>query len=267
VIDIGDAVDSSATLMDYVSYGLVAKSGNYVGAATVTLDEYLVGLDVFADEEATVILRTRCVEEVCTTIQLNALSGYNVLPGDVLDIEVAFKNRGITTTLETDARLTLPDGTTTTLQLPALATYQTHKVEQNWTVPPTASIGTLQLLWEAAVSRLNTADADVQNNLGSVDLFVGSMPTAVAMGATGLTQDAILINASMSFDEDGGTVSCEFNVPYDDGTRTWDYQRFLSPSCLLNYTWTDDGVYPVEITVVDEERDETVLVLNIIVEN
>jgi len=267
VIDIGDAVDSSATLMDYASHGLVAKSGNYVGAATVTLDEYLVGLDVFADEEATVILRTRCVEEVCTTIQLNALSGYNVLPGDVLDIEVAFKNRGITTTLETDARLTLPDGTTTTLQLPALATYQTHKVEQNWTVPPTASIGTLQLLWEADVSRLNTADADVQNNLGSVDLFVGSMPTAVAMEATGLTQDAILINASTSFDEDGGTVSCEFNVPFDDGTRTWDYQRFLSPSCLLNYTWTDDGVYPVEITVVDEERDETVLVLNITVEN
>ena len=267
VFDIGDAVDSSATQVDYASHGLVAKSGNYVGATTVTLDEYLVGLDVFADEGATVILRTRCVEEVCTTIQLNALSGYNVLPGDVLDIEVAFKNRGITTTLETDARLTLPDGSASTVQLPSLATYQTHKVQQNWTVPLTASIGNLQLLWEADISRLNSADADVQNNLGSVDLFVGSMPTAVAMEATGLTRETILINASNSFDEDGGTVSCTFNVPFDDGTRTWDEQRFVSPSCMLNYTWTDDGVYPVEVTVIDEERDETMLVLNITVEN
>ncbi|MDA0925936.1 MAG: hypothetical protein O3C36_04765, partial [archaeon] len=267
VFDIGDAVDSSATQVDYASHGLVAKSGNYVGATTVTLDEYLVGLDVFADEGATVILRTRCVEVVCTTIQLNALSGYNVLPGDVLDIEVAFKNRGITTTLETDARLTLPDGSASTVQLPSLATYQTHKVQQNWTVPLTASIGNLQLLWEADISRLNSADADVQNNLGSVDLFVGSMPTAVAMEATGLTREAILINASNSFDEDGGTVSCTFNVPFDDGTRTWDEQRFVSPSCMLNYTWTDDGVYPVEVTVIDEERDETMLVLNITVEN
>ncbi len=267
VFDIGDAVDSSATQVDYASHGLVAKSGNYVGATTVTLDEYLVGLDVFADEGATVILRTRCVEVVCTTIQLNALSGYNVLPGDVLDIEVAFKNRGITTTLETDARLTLPDGSASTVQLPSLATYQTHKVQQNWTVPLTASIGNLQLLWEADISRLNSADADVQNNLGSVDLFVGSMPTAVAMEATGLTRETILINASNSFDEDGGTVSCTFNVPFDDGTRTWDEQRFVSPSCMLNYTWTDDGVYPVEVTVIDEERDETMLVLNITVEN
>ena len=89
-IDVGDALDSSATLLDYASHGFVAKSGNKVGAATVTLDQYLVGLDVFADEEAAVILRTRCIEELCTTTQLNALSGYNVLPGDVLDIEVSF---------------------------------------------------------------------------------------------------------------------------------------------------------------------------------
>ena len=36
---------------------------------------------------------------------------------------------------------------------------------------------------------------------------------------------------------------------------------------MLNYTWIDDGVYPVEITVEDEERDETVMILNVTVEN
>ena len=95
-IDIGDAFDSSATQLDYASHGLVAKSSNKVGASTVTLDQYLVGLDVFADEEAAIILRTRCTADACVITQLNALSGFNVLPGDVLDIEVAFNNRGIT---------------------------------------------------------------------------------------------------------------------------------------------------------------------------
>ena len=36
---------------------------------------------------------------------------------------------------------------------------------------------------------------------------------------------------------------------------------------MLNYTWIDDGIYPVEITVEDEERDESVMILNVTVEN
>ena len=262
-IDVGDALDSSATQLDYASHGLVAKSGNKVGAATVTLDQYLVGLDVFADEEATVILRNRSGE----ITPLNALSGYNVLPGDTLDIEVSFNNRGISTSSATDARLTLPDGVATTYQLPALQTYQAHKVNTVWTVPEQTAIGPLQLLWEADVSQVNSADANLQNNLGSVNLFVGRLPTPVAQEAGGLTRDVILINASESFDEDGGDVSCEFLVPFDDGTRIWDYEKVVSPACTLNYTWIDDGVYPVEITVEDEERDTSVMTLNVTVEN
>ena len=50
-----------------------------------------------------------------------------------------------------------------------------------------------------------------------------------------MTQETIFINASESYDEDGGDVSCEFYVPFDDGTRTWDYERIVSPSCVLNY--------------------------------
>jgi hypothetical protein len=266
-IDIGDALDSSATQLDYASHGLVAKAGNKVGATTVTLDQYLVGLDVFADEESAVILRTRCIGDACTIIELNAISGFNVLPGDVLDIEVAFNNRGITTSTATDARLTTPDGVATDVDLPALETYQAYKLFEIWTVPEDAAIGSLQILWEADLGGINTADADLQNNLGAIELFVGRMPTPVATEAIGLTRETILLDASESFDEDGGEVSCEFYVPFDDGTRTWDYERIASPSCLLNYTWIDDGVYPVEITVEDEERDETVLILNVSVEN
>ena len=267
LVDIGDALDSSATQLDYASNGLVAKSGNKVGAATVTLDQYLVGLDVFADEGAAVILRERCIGNVCTITQLNALSGFNVLPGDKLDIEVAFNNRGITTSTTTNARLIMPDGVAITEELPALQTYQAHKMFQRWEVPQNTSIGSLQIEWEADIGRFNTGDADFQNNIGTVELFVGRLPTPVAVEPVGLTQETILIDASESFDEDGGNVSCEFYVPFDDGTRTWDFERIPSPSCMLNYTWIDDGVYPIEITVEDEERDETVMVLNVTVEN
>ena len=61
-------------------------------------------------------------------------------------------------------------------------------------------------------------------------MFVGRTPTPVATEATGLTREVIFVNASGSYDEDGGEVSCEFYVPFDDGTRTWDYERIVSPS-------------------------------------
>ena len=262
-IDIGDALDSSSTQLDYASHGLVAKAGNYVGASTVTLDQYLVGLDVFADEEAAVILRNRSGE----VTPLNALSGYNVLPGDELDIEVSFNNRGITMSTPTDAIITLPNGDTTSLSLPALQTYEVFKVDVDWTVPIDAPIGTLDLRWEADTNGLNTADANPNNNLAVIDLFVGRIPTPQADNATGLTNEVILMDASASFDEDGGDVACEFWIPYDDGTRTWAWERILSPTCILNYSWIDDGIYPVVITVEDEERDVSNMTLEVVVEN
>ena len=145
------------------------------------------------------------------------------MPGDRLDIEVAFNNRGITTSTTTDARLTMPDGVAITEELPPLETYQAYKMYQTWEVPNSTGIGPLQIQWEADTGQLNAADANFQNNIGSIELFVGRLPTPVAPEPIGLTQETILINASASYDEDGGNVSCEFYVPFDDGTRTWDY--------------------------------------------
>lgn len=262
-LDIGDALDSSASQLDYASHGLVARAGNNVGAATVTLDEYLVGLDVFADAEAAVVLRNRSG----SVSSLNALSGYNVLPGDQLDIEVSFNNRGITTSAPSLASLILPDGATTTVTLPALATYEVFKMQANWTVPLDQAIGSLALRWEGDTAGVNTADANPNNNVAVINLFVGRVPTPQAENATGLTNEAILLDASGSFDEDGGEVDCEFKVPFDDGSRTWSWERIVSPTCILNYTWTDDGLYPVVITVEDEERDVTNMTLEVNVMN
>ena len=263
LIDVGDALDSSATQLDYASHGLVAKSGNRVGAATVTLDQYLVGLDVFADEEAAVIVRNRSGD----LTPLNALSGYNVLPGDNLSIEVSFNNRGITTSTATDASVTLPDGTVTEAYLPALETYEVFKMNLNWTVPEGTAIGNLELRWEADNNGVNTADANLQNNIATVNLFVGRVPTPVVANSTGMTNENIVLDATASYDEDGGEVTCEFYVPFDDGTRTWSWERIPSPGCMLNYTWIDDGVYPVVVTVEDEERDSTNVTLGVMIQN
>ena len=147
----------------------MAKSGSYVGAATITLDEYLVGLDLIADEERAVIIRNR--SGVVSTV--SSLSGYNVLPGDDLTIEVAVVNKGITTSTATDLRIYHPDGSIFDLGLPPLSTYESHKVNFTWTVPADAAIGTLPIRWESDPLQVNTADADADNDLGEIELFIG----------------------------------------------------------------------------------------------
>ncbi|MGB1660246.1 MAG: CARDB domain-containing protein, partial [Candidatus Poseidoniaceae archaeon] len=154
-IDSGRSIDYSSTNTDWSSNGIMAKSGSYVGAATITLDEYLVGLDLIADEERAVVIRNR--SGVVSTV--SSLSGYNVLPGDNLTIEVAVVNKGITPSTLTDLRIYHPDGSIFDLPLPSLSTYESHKVDFTWTVPADAAIGTIPIRWESDPLQVNTADA------------------------------------------------------------------------------------------------------------
>ena len=50
-LNIGNSKDGSTTSTDWASHGLVARTanGNLVGAKTITLDDDLVVLDLFAD--------------------------------------------------------------------------------------------------------------------------------------------------------------------------------------------------------------------------
>ena len=87
--------------------------------------------------------------------------------------------------------------------------------------------------------------------------FVGSAPTFVAENKSTWTNEKILIDASSSYDEDGGDVWCEFNIEYDDGSRTTANQKIMRDGCSVNWTWIDDGIYSILVTVYDEEGDET----------
>ncbi len=255
IMNIGSETDGSVTSNDWASHGLVARtvSGTpLVGANTITLDDNLVVLDLFADAERAVIVRNRDGD----LKELNALSGYNVLPGDQLIIEVAIQNNGISSSSPTDLRIYPPSGNYFNLPVPALATYQVYKTNFTWDVPADQAIGNIPISWEADPDGINTADATPENNLAEIGLFVGRLPTPNVSDVTSLTLNEVYLNAASSYDEDGGDVSCIFNIPYDDGTRTWANMKVISNSCQTNWTWTDDGNYPITVTVIDEERDE-----------
>ena len=56
--------------------------------------------------------------------------------------------------------------------------------------------------------------------------------------------EEVFINAPYSFDEDGGNVSCLFEIPYDDENLGLG-KKFFHKVVMTNWTWTDDGTYPV----------------------
>jgi len=184
-----------------------------------------------------------------------------------LTIEVAVVNKGITSSIATDLRIYHPDGSIFDLVLPSLSTYESHKVNFTWTVPADASIGTIPIRWESDPLQANTADADPNNDLGEIELFIGRLPTAVLEPIEVYTNVETVINASGSFDEDGGNVSCLFNVPWYDGTRSAAWTRVESIDCMLNWTWTNDGEYPVEVTITDEEQDQVEGILDVVILN
>jgi hypothetical protein len=115
--------------------------------------------------------------------------------------------------------------------------------------------------------QVNTADANSDNDLGEIELFIGRLPTAVLEPIEIYTNVETIINASGSFDEDGGNVSCLFNIPWYDGTRTAAWTRVESIDCMLNWTWTNDGDYPIEVTITDEEQDQVEGILDVVILN
>ena len=249
-IQVGNATDTSATSIDYSSLGIIARSGTMLGVATITLDENIVGLDVVASLERASILRNRSGE--LTT--LNIISGFNALPGDNLSIQLPVYNRGISDSAPATVTITDPNGGQILSQLPSLKLYEQYIFEMNWTVDENTSIENQTITWSIDSSS-NPTDADFSNNVAAIPLFVGRAPTFVANNVIAMTNEKLLIDASQSFDEDGGDVWCFFDIEYDDGSFKMAHRRVLRTGCYINWTWIDDGIYDILVTVTDDEGD------------
>ena len=263
IISVGNATDTSATTIDWASHGIVAASGGMFGVSTVTLDEDIVGLDLVAGFERANILRNRSGE----LVTMNSISGYNILPGDNLTIQLPVYNRGITASNPTTTHITYPDGYEVSEILPSLEMFEQFIFEIEWHVDINSSIDNQTIQWEVDRQMANPNDADSANDIGTLSLFIGSIPTYSGENQSAWTNEKILLNASTSFDEDGGSVWCMFDIEYYDGTYSMAHQKVMRNSCSINWTWLDDGIYSILVTVYDEEGDYSENILEVVIHN
>ena len=113
-------------------------------------------MDLVAGLERASILRNRSGD--LTT--LNSISGFNVLPGDVLGIQLPVYNRGVTTSAPTIVHITYPDGYEVAESLPALAFFEQYIFELEWVIDINSSIENITIEWEIDKQSINSNDAN-----------------------------------------------------------------------------------------------------------
>ena len=260
-LDVGYFQDSSPASDDWTSNGVIIWDpvNKIVGAATIVMDLSVVGVDLVAQPESMIVTRTRGNDSTV----LNQASGYNALPGDNIHFSVPAQNRGVLTSPATEMEITTPDGTTIRGNLPALAPYSEGRVDVNWSVPSDAAIGIQTLSFLVDPDETVTADANRSNNDASLDIFIGRMPVAnMVLMDNVYTFENVSIDASGSYDDDSGSVTCYFEI--QDGIRT---EYIDSASCMTSWFWADDGDWEVKVIVVDDELDEVHMTMNATVLN
>ena len=264
-LDTSDKIDDTPSTDDYSSNGLVVWDpvGKVIGATSVVMDLSIVGIDLIAQASASIVERTRNGE----TLTLNSAIGFNAIPGDELTLSLPIENRGIATSPSTTVQLLLdgnPLASTPTVSIPSIGPYSTYRLEVNYSVDESQAIGTSTFTYIVDPSESVTEDADRSNNQGSLDLFFGRIPTSNMTSTEGLyTWQNITLDASSSFDEDGGDVECMFEVESKPGLIT----RVYAETCVAEFNWSDDGDWNVHLIVTDDELDtselnHTVTVLN-----
>ena len=260
-LNVGFSQDSSAASDDWTSNGVIIWDpvNKIVGAATIVMDLSVVGIDLVAKPDSMIVTRTRGND---STI-LNLASGYSALPGDSIHFSVPAQNRGVLTSPATEMEITTPDGTTIRGNLPALAPYSEARVDVNWTVPENTPIGIQILSFEVDPDYVVSADANRSNNDASLNIFIGRMPVAdMTLNDNVYTFENVTIDASASYDVDGGPVECYFEI--QDGIRT---EYIDSTTCITSWAWVDDGDWEVKVVVVDNELDEVHMTMNATVLN
>ena len=109
--------------------------------------------------------------------------------------------------------ITTPDGTTVRGTIPPISPYNEARVSVNWSVPLDAAIGTQTLSFMVDPDNVVTADANRTNNYAELDIFIGRLPVAdLTLGDNVYTFENVTIDASASYDNDGGNVECYFEI-------------------------------------------------------
>ena len=261
-LNVSDEVDDTPASDDYTSNGVVVYDpvADIIGATTVVQDLSVVGIDLLAQASSVIVERTRGGD----TSTLGASIGYNALPGDVLTFSLPAQNRGVLTAPSTYMEIETPDGVVSRSPLPSIAPYAEERVEVEWSVPADMVIGTAQLTFTVDPDENVTADANRSNNDASLSIFIGRVPTADLVVDQGkYTFENVTLNATQSFDIDGGDVDCRFEIE----SRVGLIDVIEAPDCWTQWNWSNSGIWTVKVLVVDEELDTDEMVVDVEVMN
>ena len=261
-LNISDGMDTTPSSDDYSSNGVIVWDPvtEIIGATTVVIDLNVVAIDLIAQSDSIIVTRTRGTD----TVTLNPAIGYAALPGDLLTLSIPAQNRGVLTSPATEIEVIVPDGTSISETVPPIPAYSEQRITVNWTVPTDAAIGNQTLSFTVDPDELVTEDANRSNNAASIDIFIGRAPTGFFTYDEGkYTYENIILNASASFDEDGGDVDCRFELESKPGL----IEVLEAPDCITQWNWSDDGEWMVKIIVFDEELDEDIIETNVTILN
>ena len=262
MLNITDGMDDTPSSDDYSSNGVIVWDPvtEIIGATTVVIDLNVVAIDLVAQSDSIIVTRTRGTD----TVTLNQAIGYAALPDDILSLSIPAQNRGVLTSPATEIEVITPDGVSIRETVPAIPAYSEQRIIVNWTVPTDAAIGNQTLSFTVDPDELVTEDANRTNNAASIDIFIGRAPTGIFTYDEGkYTFENIILNASGSFDEDGGDVDCRFELESKPGL----IEVLEAPNCITQWNWSDDGDWLVKVIVFDEELDEDIIEMNVTVLN
>ena len=204
-------IDDTPSSDDYTSNGIIVWDpvAEIIGAKTLIIDLNVVAVDLIAQSDSIIVTRHRGQD---STI-LSQSIGFAALPGDILSFSIPAQNRGVLTSPATEIEITTPDGTNFRESIPPISAYSEQRVLVNWTVLESESIAYKTLAFTVDPDQIVTQDANRSNNYANVSIFIGRAPTANFVVDEGkYTFENVTLNATASFDEDGGDVECRFEI-------------------------------------------------------
>ncbi len=259
--------DDSVTSFDIGSFGIVAwaASREWVDVATVTTVEGLVDRDIGLWAEGIIGHRIRDGVEQ----SLNELAiPFAGIPGDTIRLEIPVRNLGLVANAGGSILSTFSNGTDDTVAVPSLQTEMTYFVSLDFTLPEPSSGQREDFGIEFLFSPSDPqADMVAENNFAFTNITIGALPAAnVGQPPPVQTYENITIRPIEYGDPDGGSMRCFWHVFYPEYGEILN-TTFESPTCELDWNWTDDGEWNVRFIGIDDEKDKIVIPLTVEVLN
>jgi len=255
-------IDDTPSSDDYTSNGIIVWDpvAEIIGAKTLVIDLSVVAVDLVAQSDSIIVTRYRGQDSAI----LSQSIGIAALPGDILSFSIPAQNRGVLTSPATEIEITTPDGTSFRESIPPIAAYSEQRILVNWTILESESIGFKTLAFTVDPDQTVTQDANRSNNYANISIFIGRAPTANFVVDEGkYTFENVTLNATASFDEDGGDVDCRFEIE----SRTGLIDIIDSPNCWTQWNWSDSGIWNLKLIVIDDELDFDIIETNVTILN